>query len=171
MGTEFNHPEQNVHRKTVIVCDKLNIYTEAGEKSVSACTLCVTTNIHLDEVFFCMSVKWMKIGFVIIDIWILSQLFPKGFLCNLAVTSFVKWGNNTCWLRMVLLNNWDFEAKAFGVQPRAPVPRSRGIWWGCLSLKLRICWSDALPAGKPYVAIACVGWLWLGIFLSIKWNF
>lgn len=34
--TESSHPERNVHRKTVIVCDKLNIYTEAGDKSVSA---------------------------------------------------------------------------------------------------------------------------------------
>lgn len=51
MRTESSHPERNVHKKTVIVCDKLNIYTEAGDKSVNVCTPCVTRNIHLDEFF------------------------------------------------------------------------------------------------------------------------
>lgn len=123
-------------------------------------------------VFFWVSFKWMKIGFVRTDIWIPSQLFPKGFLSNLSVTSFVKWGNSTCCLRMVLLHNWFFEAWSFGFHPSAPVPWWKGIWWGCLSLslKLLIRWSVTFPAGEPYVAIAYVQWLWLGIFLSIKWK-
>lgn len=75
--------------KKVCVCMQ---YREASDKIARTGNPGKATCMHF-YFFRCSSVaKWMKIGFVIIDIWFYSHLFQKVFLYKLLVTSSIKWG-------------------------------------------------------------------------------